>query len=254
MELALGGKVALVTGASRGIGLATASLLVEEGMRVVAISRTPIPEDLGASGVILDMEDPESAPRAVATCIAEFGQLDVVVNNVGSARIGTGFASESDEQWQEFWNLNFMSAVRISRCALPHLARTRGVIVNVSSINGDLPEAGIYSYSASKAAMNNMTVALAREIAPIGVRVVGVAPGPVSTPLWLGDYGAAAQASALGGGDPADVIAAAERAIPLGRFSTPAEIAASIAFLASPRAGSITGTTLRIDGGMTPTI
>jgi NAD(P)-dependent dehydrogenase (short-subunit alcohol dehydrogenase family) len=102
--------------------------------------------------------------------------------------------------------------------------------------------------------MNNMTVGLAREVASRGIRVVGVAPGPVSTPLWLGPYGVAAQASALGAGEPADIVAAAERAIPLGRFSTAEEIAAAVAFLASPQAGSVTGTTLRIDGGLTPTV
>jgi NAD(P)-dependent dehydrogenase (short-subunit alcohol dehydrogenase family) len=141
------------------------------------------------------------------------------------------------------------------------LVDTHGVIVNISSINGEMPETGIYSYGASKAAMNNMTLGLAREVASLGVRVVGVAPGPVSTPLWLGSYGVAAQASALGAGEPADIVASAEKAIPLGRFSTAEEIAATVAFLASPRAGSITGTTLRItgttlriDGGLTPTL
>jgi NAD(P)-dependent dehydrogenase (short-subunit alcohol dehydrogenase family) len=254
MELQLKDKVALVTGASRGIGLAVASLLVDEGMRVLAISRSGPPPDLGAVHFQLDMQGTDSGKVAVAACMERFGQLDVLVNNVGSGRIGTGFASETDEHWEEFWNLNFMSAVRTCRSALPHLTEPGGVIVNVSSVNGAMPESGIYSYSATKAAMNNMTVGLAREVAARGIRVVGVAPGPVSTPLWLGSYGVAAQASALGGGEPADIVAAAERAIPLGRFSTADEIAAAIAFLASPRAGSITGTTLRIDGGLTPTV
>jgi len=254
VELQLRGKVAIVTGASRGIGLAVASLLVDEGMRVFAISRSGLPPDHGAVQIQLDMQEAGAGKAAVAACMERFGQLDVLVNNVGSGRIGTGFASESDEHWQEFWNLNFMSAVRVSRSALPHLTEPGGVIVNVSSINGAMPESGIYSYSATKAAMNNMTVGLAREVASRGIRVVGVAPGPVSTPLWLGSYGVAAQASAMGAGEPADIVAAAERAIPLGRFSTAEEIAAAVAFLASPQAGSITGATLRIDGGLTPTV
>lgn len=254
MDLQLRDRVALVTGASRGIGLAVAREMVAEGMRVLGVSRT---EPTGVPGVEhlgLDMQDATAGEQAVAACIGRFGRLDVLVNNVGSGRIGTGFLSESDERWATYWELNFMSAVRTSRSALPHLVETRGVIVNVSSVNGAMPEQGIYSYSATKAAMNNVTVNLAREYAGKGVRVVGVAPGPVSTPLWLGPEGVAAQASALGAGDPEDIVAAAERSMPIGRFSTADEVAAAIVFLASPRAASITGTTLRIDGGITPTL
>jgi NAD(P)-dependent dehydrogenase (short-subunit alcohol dehydrogenase family) len=254
MDLGLSGKVALVTGVSKGIGQAVADELLAEGMRVLGTSRSAPQARDGFEHVVLDMQEPSAGERSVAACLERFGQLDVVVNNVGSGRIGTGFAGESDEIWAKFWELNFMSAVRTSRSALPHLCQTQGVIVNISSLNGDLPESGIYSYSATKAAMNNLTVGLGREYGRQGVRVVGIAPGPVSTPLWLGPEGAAAQASALGAGEPEAIIAETETAIPIGRFSTPEEIAAAVAFLASPRAGSITGTTLRIDGGLTPTL
>jgi NAD(P)-dependent dehydrogenase (short-subunit alcohol dehydrogenase family) len=254
LDLQLQGRVALVTGASRGIGLAVAEELLREGVAVLGTSRTTPPTRDGLEHLAVDMQEPAASEQAVKACVDRFGRLDVVVNNVGSARIGTGFASESDETWATFWQLNFMSAVRTSKAALPHLTKSGGVIVNVSSINGAMPDSGIYSYSATKAAMDNLTVGLAREYARYGVRVVGVAPGPTSTPLWLGEYGAAAQASALGAGEPEAIVAEAEREIPMGRFSTPQEIAAAIAFLASPRAGTITGTTLRIDGGLTPTV
>jgi NAD(P)-dependent dehydrogenase (short-subunit alcohol dehydrogenase family) len=102
--------------------------------------------------------------------------------------------------------------------------------------------------------MDNITTNLSKEFARQGVRVVGVAPGPVSTPLWLGPNGAAAQISAMGAGEAADIIEAAEGDIPIGRFATPEEIAAAIVFLASPKSGSTTGTTLRVDGGLTPTV
>lgn len=253
MDLGLSGKVALVTGVSYGIGAAAAAALISEGAQVLGISRTePDPRE-GLKHQSLDMSQADAGTLAVAACLQHFGRIDVLVNNVGSGRIGTGFADETDEIWQEFWELNFMSAVRTARAALPSLLVASGVIVNVSSINGRLPEAGIYAYSVTKAAMNNLTVNLARECASLGVRVVGVAPGPVDTPLWLGPHGVAAQASALGAGDTESVIASARSEVPIGRFSTAQEVADLITFVASPRAGSITGTTITIDGGITPT-
>lgn len=252
MDLGLTGKIALVTGVSYGIGAAAADALIREGMRVFGTSRTAPEPRAGLAHASIDMSAPEAGDKAVADCIREFGRLDAVVNNVGSGRLGTGFADESDEIWRQFWELNFMSAVRTARAALPFLVDSSGVIVNVSSVNGRLPESGIYSYSASKAAMNNLTVNLAREYAGQGVRVVGVAPGPVDTPLWLGPHGVAAQASALGAGDAESIIADARKDVPIGRFSSAEEVGDLIAFLASPRAGSITGTTVTIDGGITP--
>jgi NAD(P)-dependent dehydrogenase (short-subunit alcohol dehydrogenase family) len=252
MDLGLSGKVGLVTGVSYGIGAATADTFVDEGMRVFGTSRTR-PDRADITHAAIDMTAADAGDRSVSGCVEAFGRVDVLVNNVGSARIGTGFVAESDDIWQQFWDLNFMSAVRTARAALPFLVGTGGVIINVSSLNGRLPEAGIYSYSASKAAMNNLTVNLAREYASRGVRVVGVAPGPVETPLWLGPHGVGAQASALGAGDAEQVIAESRSGVPIGRFSTAAEVAALIAFLASERAASITGATIAVDGGLTPT-
>jgi NAD(P)-dependent dehydrogenase (short-subunit alcohol dehydrogenase family) len=252
MDLGLSGRVGLVTGVSYGIGAATADAFLAEGMHVFGTSRSR-PDRADITHACIDMSGVDAGERSVAGCVEALGRLDVLVNNVGSAHIGAGFVEESDEIWQQFWDLNFMSAVRTSRAALPYLVETGGVIVNVSSVNGRLPESGIYSYSATKAAMNNLTVNLARDYAKRGVRVVGVAPGPVDTPLWLGPKGVAAQAAARGADDAESIIAESREGVPIGRFSSAEEVAALIAFLASGRAGSITGATIAIDGGLTPT-
>jgi NAD(P)-dependent dehydrogenase (short-subunit alcohol dehydrogenase family) len=246
--------VALVTGVSQGIGLATAELLIAEGVEVFGVSRTAPADRPDIAHVALDMSEPDAGERAVAACVERYGRLDVLVNNVGIGLLSPGFAAEDDSLWQRIWELNVMSLVRTTRAAMPHLIEAHGVVVNVSSLNGDLPEPGIYAYSAGKAAMDNITTNLSKEFAPRGVRIVGVAPGPVSTPLWLGPDGAAAQISAMAGGDPAEIVRDTEAQIPIGRFATALEIGAAIVFLASPRSGSTTGTTLRIDGGLTPTL
>jgi NAD(P)-dependent dehydrogenase (short-subunit alcohol dehydrogenase family) len=235
--------------------LACADVLSAEGMHVFGTSRSTPADRRDLGHLAIDMAGADAGSRAVEACVEHFGGLDVLVNNVGSGRISAGFASEDDESWREFWELNFMSTVRATRSALPHLLEAGGgAVINISSINAVMPESGIYSYSAYKAAMNNVTVNLGREYAGQGVRVVGIAPGPVSTPLWLGPTGVAAQASAMGAGEPDAIVAAAEKEIPLGRFATAEEVGWAVAFLASPRAGSITATTLLLDGGITPTL
>jgi NAD(P)-dependent dehydrogenase (short-subunit alcohol dehydrogenase family) len=150
------------------------------------------------------MTEPGAAERAVDEAVARFGSLDILVNNVGSGRPWTGFADEPDAHWSEVFELNLMTAVRTTRAALPHLVASGGVVVNVSSVNGHLPSPFLYAYSADKAAMDNLTVGLSREFAARGVRVVGVAPGPVDTPLWLGPTGLAATVAARSGKRPAD--------------------------------------------------
>jgi NAD(P)-dependent dehydrogenase (short-subunit alcohol dehydrogenase family) len=253
MELGLEGKVALVTGVSQGIGLACAQSLIAEGAQVLGTSRSAPPAVDGLTHLELDMTVPGAAEQAVAETVDRLGSLDILVNNVGIGRLKGGFAAESDEHWAEFLEVNLMTAVRTTRAALPHLLGG-GVVVNVSSINGHLASPSLYAYSATKAAMNNVTVGLSQEHAKQGVRVVGVAPGPVSTPLWLGPSGAAATIAARTGSDLQSVVDEVSAEIPVGRFTTPEEVGDLVAFLASARAGTITGTTIRIDGGITPSV
>jgi NAD(P)-dependent dehydrogenase (short-subunit alcohol dehydrogenase family) len=254
VELGLEGKVALVTGVSQGIGRACATSLLVEGAKVLGTSRSVPPEVAGLTDLPMDMTESGAAERAVDETVTRLGSLDVLVNNVGSARLSTGFADEPDEHWAEVIELNLMTAIRTTRAALPHLVEGGGVVVNVSSVNGHLPNASIYAYSAGKAAMDSLTVALSREFAPQGVRVVGVAPGPVSTPLWLGPTGAAATLAARTGSDAQTVVDETAAQMPIRRFTTPEEVGDLVAFLASARSGTITGTTIRIDGGITPSL
>ncbi len=254
MDLGLTGKVALVTGVSQGIGLACATSMLAEGARVAGTSRSAPPAVDGLTHLELDMLEPDAGERAVAATVERLGGLDILVNNVGGATIRTGFDDQSDDEWSDTLALNLTTAVRAARAALPHLVERGGVVINVSSVNGIRPSPSIYAYSAAKAAMDNFTVGLSREYASRGVRVVGVAPGPVSTPLWLGPTGAAATIAAQEGSDLQSVVDEVSAAIPIGRFTTAEEIGDLVAFLASPRAGSITGTTIRVDGGSTPTV
>lgn len=147
-----------------------------------------------------------------------------------------------------------MTAVRTARAALPHLVDGGGVIVNVSSVNGHLPHNSIYAYSAFKAALDSLTVNLSHEYASESVRVVGIAPGPVSTQMWLGPEGVAAVVGERTGKDPQTVVDETAAGIPVRRLTTAEEVGDLVAFLASSRAGTITGTTIRIDGGITPSL
>jgi len=254
VDLGLEGKVALVTGVSQGIGLECANALVAEGVRVLGTSRSAPPETAGLTHLELDMLEPGAPQRAVDETVARLGSLDILVNNVGSGRLSTGFADEPDTVWADVLELNLMTAIRATRAALPHLVEGGGVVVNISSVNGHIPSPSIYAYSAGKAAMDNLTVGLSQEFARQGVRVVGVAPGPVGTPMWLGPAGVAATVAARTGATPQAVVDEAAAGIPIGRFTTPEEVGDLVAFLASARAGAITGTTIRIDGGITSSV
>jgi len=254
MDLGLEGRAALVTGASEGIGLACAASLRSEGAHVLVTSRSAPPAGAGLVHLPLDMTTPGAAERAVEAAVTRLGGLDILVNNVGGGGLSSGFAEEFDAGWEEVLELNLMSTVRTTRAALPHLFDGGGVVVNISSVNGHLPNTSLHAYSAAKAAVDNLTVGLSHEFAPRGVRVVGVAPGSVDTPLWFRPSGLAATIAARTGTDPQTVVDDAIARIPIGRFTTAEEVGDLVAFLASDRAGTITGTTIRIDGGLTPSL
>ncbi len=256
MDMQLQDKVAVVTGASKGIGLAVAAALVGEGAKVVAGSRTST-EALAELGVVaeyVDLASPTGPAQLVTRAVDTFGGVDILVNNVGglTARLG-GFLALTDEDWYGAVNLNLMTAVRASRAALPSLMERQGSIINISSINARLPQPPVIDYAASKAAMTNLGKALAEEFGPQGVRVNTISPGPVRTPLWESDSGFGhALAGAMAGGDHAGFLEGfpAMAGMTVGRFTEAAEVAALALLLASGQSGSVTGSDWVIDGGM----
>jgi NAD(P)-dependent dehydrogenase (short-subunit alcohol dehydrogenase family) len=250
------GRVAIVTGASRGIGFATAVLLAAEGAHVIGVGRTPLESSAeGVTHVLADVLDEATPALVVEKAISSYGRLDVLVNNAGTGRLREGYEQTLEADWRATWELLFLAPVRMTNAALPHLlAGDAGAIVNVSSRNARVPVPGVPDYSAAKAALNNYAKGLALQHASDGLRVVTVSPGPTSTALWLGPHGVAVQAAAMEGSDPATVVSNTERAIPAGRMVKPGEVADLIVYLASTRASMITGVDVLIDGGLTQTL
>ena len=259
MDLELDGKTAVVTGASKGIGLAITKALAAEGAHVVAAARgnTPELDALSASGkvttVLLDLADPRGPARLVDSAGA---RVDVLVNNVGSAHPRVdGFLHVTDADWVETLNLNLLTAVRMCRAVLPGMvAAGGGVIVNTGSANAVLPDPTVVDYSAAKAALTSLAKSLSKEFGPKGVRVNTVAPGPVATDLWLGPDGVARTLSEAVGRTPESIQAAAVAGTATGRFTRPEEVADLVLFLAGARGANITGATVAIDGGLISTI
>ena len=260
MKLDLDDKVAVVTGASKGIGLAITRALVEEGALVVAGAREKTEELTTLAGtsrvrpVLVDLSTAAGQADLVAAS-TELGRLDVLVNNVGATtpRL-TGFLEVTDEQWLTAITLNLMAAVRTTRAALPiMLAAGHGNIVTISSVNAFLPDPLVIDYSAAKAALTNFCKSLSKEVGPKGIRVNTISPGPVATDLWLGDSGVAATVARTTGADPAAVASTAAAQSVTGRFTQTREIADLALLLASDRAGNVTGSDFVIDGGLITT-
>ena len=258
MDLGLTGRTAVVTGASRGIGLAITRGLSANGVHVVAGARRSSPElgQLAQEGSVRVLEVDLAEPGGPGQLVALAGdRIDILVNNVGSAPARTGgFLDITDEDWQQTITLDLMAAVRATRSALPAmLAAGRGAIVSVCSVNASLPDPAVLDYSAAKAALAAFCKALSKEVGPRGIRVNTVSPGPVATDLWLGDHGVAQAVSHATGAKPEDVASQAAHQSVTGRFSRPEEVADLVLLLASDRTANVTGADFRIDGGLVPT-
>jgi NAD(P)-dependent dehydrogenase (short-subunit alcohol dehydrogenase family) len=258
MDLELTDKVAVVTGANKGIGLAITKAMVAEGAHVVAGSLTT--ENLdgieGVTAVQMDLLSQDGAAALVRKAIDAHGRLDVLVNNVGGVRIRVdGFLSTSDEEFDWALRMNFFTGLRATRAALgPMLEQGSGSIVNVASVNAFFqPDGATVDYGVAKAAVVNLSKSLSQEFGPRGIRVNCVSPGQVSTDLWLGEHGVAATFANATGVDADTIRASATAAIATGRFTTPQEVATLVTMLASDRTANVTGVNYVIDGGLVKT-
>jgi NAD(P)-dependent dehydrogenase (short-subunit alcohol dehydrogenase family) len=261
MDLGLDGKVAVVTAAGSGIGLAAVRALAAEGALVVAGSRTTtnlegVP---GVTAVAIDLMEPDAPARLVQRAVEEHGKVDVLVNNLGAAQMRLdGFLATTDDDFKWAFEINFLTAVRATRAAVAAMVEQgSGAIVNVASVNAFYhPDSVVMDYGAAKAALVNLTKALSQELGPRGIRINSVSPGPVATDFWLGPNGVAATVADRMGVDPdtaRERIVAGMGGIPSGRFTTPEEVATLVVMLASERTANVTGANYVIDGGLIKT-
>jgi NAD(P)-dependent dehydrogenase (short-subunit alcohol dehydrogenase family) len=259
MDLELDGKVAVVTGASKGIGLAIVRTLAGEGMQVVGGALTVEALDAidGVTAVALDLVEPTGSARLVREAVERHGRIDVLVNNLGGVKLRlNGFLEVSDDDFEASLRLNFFAALRATRAAVAAmLDRGGGAIVNVASVNSFFhPDGFVIDYGAAKAALLNVAKALSQELGPKGIRINSISPGPVATDLWLSEHGVAATIAAATGSTADAVREQAIASMPTGRFTTPEEVATLVALLASPRTANVTGSNYVIDGGLIKTM
>jgi len=255
MDLELTDKVAIVTGSSRGLGLASAVALFREGCRVTLCARgeprlaeaaAELTRTIAGAGdpdrilmVAADLSTPDGVDRVVGRTVETFGGLDILVNNVGLGR-GASIVDTSDEEWQEAFDQTLYPAIRTSRLAVPHMRRRGGgVIVMIASIWGR-ESGGRMTYNAVKAAEISLAKSMAQQLARDNIRVNSVAPGSISFPG--GSWHQRQQA------DPAGMRDFVARELPFGRFGRPEEVGEVVAFLASPRARWISGASIPVDG------
>ncbi|MEN0072887.1 MAG: SDR family oxidoreductase [Paracraurococcus sp.] len=244
MERGLQGKVALVSGASKGIGRAVVERLVAEGMQVLGVARggCPVP---GATGLTADLRDPAAPAAVVARAVADFGRLDLLVNSAGATQRGD-FLALDDAAWQDSFAGKFFAAVRLSRAAWPHLQAAAGSVVQIAGAGGKIASADFTIGGSVNAALMNLTKALADRGVRDGVRVNCINPGSIRTDRLTGRIATVMREQGL---DEPAAAAALARATGVARFGEPEEIAATVAFLASAEAGYIQGAILDVDGG-----
>lgn len=256
MNLQLNAKRVLVTGGTKGVGKAVVELFLAEGAKVITAARQVNKELTDCLYLAADLTTQEGCETLAAEAERLLGGVDVVVHVLGgSSAPGGGFAALSDAHWQSELNLNLLPALRLDRALLPGmLQRGAGVVIHVTSIQNKLPlPEATTAYAAAKAALSTYSKSLSKEVTPKGVRVIRVSPGWVETEASVALAERLAEDAGTDYEGGKKIIMDSLGGIPLGRPSQPAEIANLIAFLASPRAASISGTEFVIDGGTVPT-
>lgn len=254
----LSGKIALVTGGTKGAGRAIAERLVQAGATVIITARNvPEKESSQLHFIAADLSKVEGAAKVVSEVLSTYGRLDILVNNLGSSTTPAGgFASLTDEDWISTLQANLLAPVRLDRGFLPQMIEQKsGVIIHIASIQGKLP---LYDstlpYAAAKAGLRNYSKSLSNEVSPKSVRVLTVSPGWINTTAsidWLGEIARNANSTVE---EAQQSVMDALGGIPYGRPAEPEEIAELVGFLVSPRAAYLTGTEYVIDGGTVPTI
>ncbi len=257
MNLELAGKVAIVTGASRGIGRAIAETLASEGMNLVLVARSgDLLEDLVKSlptqclAQASDLREPTAPARVIANALARFNRVDVLVNNAGATQRGD-FLTLSDEVWSDGFALKFFGAMRCCRAAWPHLKSSKGSIVNIVGIGGRTGSAEFAIGGSVNAALLNLTKALADRGLKDGVRVNAINPGSIATERLQKRLERFASEQGI---DREQAGQRMSQAMGVARFGDPAEIARAVAFLASPQSAYCQGAILDVDGGQTRTL
>jgi 3-oxoacyl-[acyl-carrier protein] reductase len=261
MDLGLAGRACVVTGASRGIGFASAKLLADEGASVLLVARgeeglrsaaSSLPGDRVATLAVDVAAEADAGSRIVDECVERFGGIWALVNNAGTSEVAP-LEEQTDQQWQAQWDLHVMASLRAMRAAAPRMKEAGGGrIVNVASSAGKRPSLTNAAYSVTKAAQLSLSRVFADTYAADGVLVNAVAPGAVESSLWVGSGGLADQVASAQGITREEALAAQSGKIPLGRFGTEEEIANVVVFLCSDRASDVTGASWSVDGGTVP--